>query len=159
MESWAYATDSIGLRVLIEHGVMLLRMEKLSTAGVVVMGEYGITKALQEQNYTIDTLLSKYDGVDWNDCSNWHCNDNVHPSRHGTYDGISMHPYEVVFIKASWHVGVPFADKYADWLTRQHQGQSNAEGVFDREMYFYGMTCALSTLCIASSSTRRHTQS
>lgn len=39
--------------------------------------------------------MAKYDGVDWTDRATWHCNDNVHPSRHGTYDGISMHPYEV----------------------------------------------------------------
>lgn len=57
--------------------------------------------------------------VDWSDKSNWNCNNNVHPSRHGTYDGISMHPYETVFVKASWHVGHPFIDKYADWAMAQ----------------------------------------
>lgn len=38
--------------------------------------------------------------VDWRDSRHWHCNNNVHPSRHGTYDGLSMHPFETIFIKA-----------------------------------------------------------
>lgn len=57
--------------------------------------------------------------VDWRDRANWNCNNNVHPSRHGTYDGVSMHPFETVFVKASWHVGGPFVDKYADWMAAQ----------------------------------------
>jgi len=48
---------------------------------------------------------------------------------------------QVVFLKASWHVGEPFADKYAHWATRQHRGLSNAEGVFDNAMYIYAITC------------------
>ncbi len=34
--------------------------------------------------------------VDWRQQRHWSCNNNVHPSRRGTYDGISMHPYETV---------------------------------------------------------------
>ena len=36
------------------------------------------------------------EGVEWSDDRHWHCNNNAHPSRHGTYDGISMHPFETV---------------------------------------------------------------
>ena len=36
------------------------------------------------------------------DLQHWSCNDNVHSSRAGLYNGISMHPYETVFVKASW---------------------------------------------------------
>lgn len=57
--------------------------------------------------------------VDWRDRRHWRCNNNVHPSRHGTYDAISMHPFETVFIKASWHVGEPFLDKYSAWMLAQ----------------------------------------
>ena len=65
----------------------------------------------------------------------------AHPSRHGTYDGISMHPFEVVFLKASWHVGVPFNDKYAAWHTKKLLGQSTTEGAFYEPMYRYAITC------------------
>lgn len=50
---------------------------KLCDDGVVVMGEYGITAALFDAGYTIDTLMSKYGDVDWKDRSNWNCNDQV----------------------------------------------------------------------------------
>jgi hypothetical protein len=33
-------------------------------------------------------------GVEWAEARHWRCNNNAHPSRHGTYDGISMHPFE-----------------------------------------------------------------
>ena len=52
--------------------------------------------------------------TDWRDVANWNCNDNVHPSRHGTYDGISMHPYETMFVKESWRVGEPFLSRYTN---------------------------------------------
>lgn len=51
-------------------------------------------------------------GVEWSEDRHWRCNNNVHPSRHGTYDGITMHPFETVFIKASWHVGEPHLSHY-----------------------------------------------
>ncbi len=51
-------------------------------------------------------------GTDWRDERHWRCNNNAHPSRHGTYDGISMHPFETVFLKASWHVGEPHLSHY-----------------------------------------------
>ncbi len=35
-------------------------------------------------------------GIDWGDLRHWSCNDNVHPSRDGTYEGISFHPFETV---------------------------------------------------------------
>lgn len=61
---------------------------------------------LAQAGYNIATLLSRYArGIDWSDPQHWACNDNVHPSRAGLYDGISMHPYETVFVKASWWVG------------------------------------------------------
>lgn len=62
-------------------------------------------------------------GVDWRDDKHWGCNDNVHPSRHGTYDGITMHPFETVFVKSSWHVGEPFTSHYSKWFMGYALGQ------------------------------------
>eukprot|EP00892_Ulva_mutabilis_P003939 jgi/Ulvmu1/1917/UM012_0077.1 len=139
LESWAFAIDAEGLKVVLARGVFHLHLCKLCDDGVVVMGEYGITTALFEAGYTIDTLMAKYGNVDWHDRANWNCNDQVHPSRHGTYDGISMNPYEVVFLKASWHVGEPFADKYATWQTRILRGQRSTSGAFDEPMYRFAV--------------------
>ena len=64
-------------------------------------GEYGISQVLLDAGYNLATLMARYaPGVDWRDRVHWHCNNNTHPSRHGTYDHISMHPFETMFIKA-----------------------------------------------------------
>lgn len=55
-----------------------------------------------------------------------------------------MHPYEVVFLKASWFVGVPFADKYAQWQTTILTGGNSAAGSWDEAMYTYAIQCASS---------------
>ena len=81
-----------------------------------------MSTALLSAGYNIATLMSKYQaGVDWRNPENWACNDLVHPSRHGTYDHISMHPFETVFVKASWDVGQPHLDHYSDWLWKHAQ--------------------------------------
>jgi hypothetical protein len=78
--------------------------------------------------------------VDWRDRRHWRCNNNVHPSRHGTYDGITMHPYETLFLKASWHVGEPFLEKYSAWMLKQAAGRDTTGGVFDEPMYRYAIS-------------------
>ena len=108
-----------GLEAVVNAGVFWMRKCKLCTDddGIVVKGEYGLSTALVLAGHNIATLLSKYRvGIDWRDPQHWGCNDQAHPSRHGTYDHISMHPFETVFVKASWHVGQPHLDHYSDWL-------------------------------------------
>lgn len=77
--------------------------------------------------------------TNWRDMANWNCNNNVHPSRHGTYDGISMHPYETMFVKESWHVGEPFLSRYTSWRKEHSAGRPGTEGSFDEDLYFYAM--------------------
>lgn len=103
--------------------------------GVVVRGEYGISRVLLERGYNIDTLMLKYKGINWRDEEHWNCNNNVHPSRIGMYDGISQHPLETVFIKSSWGVGEPFTSHYSSWLTSQSIGEATTKGFFDKAGY------------------------
>lgn len=79
-------------------------------------------------------------GVDWRDERNWECNDNVHPSRHGTYDGIAMHPYETVFVKASWHVGDPYTSRYSRWQLVHLTGDNGTAGQLNETMYRYAIS-------------------
>ena len=66
-----------------------------------VKGEYGLSETLLNAGYNLATLMARYaPGTDWREKRHWHCNNNVHPSRHGTYDNISMHPFETMFVKA-----------------------------------------------------------
>lgn len=82
IESWAFAVDAAGLRVLLEAGTFHLNTCKVCVDGLIVQGEYGIAPALFEAGFTIDTLMSKYGDVDWRNSSNWNCNNQA---RHLTY--------------------------------------------------------------------------
>ena len=78
LESWAFAIDAEGLEIVLERGVFHMHACKLCDDGVVVMGEYGITTALFDRGFTVDTLMAKYGSdVDWHHRSNWYCNDQV----------------------------------------------------------------------------------
>lgn len=144
LESWAFALDQDGLAVAVDAGVFVIRGCKLCTekqAGIVVGGEYGITTAMFSAGYNIATLMSRYArGIDWTDPRHWSCNDNVHPSRAGLYDGISMHPYETIFVKASWHVAEPYTKRYSQWALQHLLGKSGTEGSYNKKLYLYGVS-------------------
>lgn len=140
LESWAFAVDQIGLDILMQEGIFEVRTCKICVEGVVVKGEYGLSEALLQRGYNIATLLSMYPkDIDWRDPRHHTCNDNIHPSRHGTYDSITMHPYETIFVKSSWHVGEPFTSHYSNWFLRHGRGPYNTDGRFDETMYLYAI--------------------
>lgn len=51
-----------------------------------------------------------------------------------------MHPFETVFLKASWHVGEPFVERYAAWMLAQAAGRDTTGGAFDEHMYRYAIS-------------------
>ncbi|KAG2428140.1 hypothetical protein HXX76_011820 [Chlamydomonas incerta] len=144
LESWAMALDDVALQVMIDKGVLKVRMCKTCTDeenGIVVGGEYGITWALFEAGYNVATLMSKYArDVDWRDRRHWGCNDQVHPSRHGTYDGIAFHPYETIFVKSSWHVADPYTRRYSTWVTQHREGDAGTDGEWNEKLYKYAIS-------------------
>lgn len=96
----------------------------------------GASLALLSAGLNIDTLLAKYQGVDWWNQRTWDCNARVRPDAEWTYDGISISPYETVFVPVSlgpaqsdWSF-VRQALKYSAWHEAQTsgtpQGNSNA---------------------------------
>lgn len=80
--------------------------------------------------------------VDWRDQRHWRCNNNVHPSRHGTYAGLAMHPFETVFLKASWHVGEPFVQRYSEWALAQVRRRRGRERVWGSALACVAMGAA-----------------
>ena len=67
-------------------------------------GRRGVWDRHCDAGFKMATLMSRYViGLSpfRRDKINWLCNNNVHPSRHGTYDGISFHPFETIFVKSS----------------------------------------------------------
>ena len=65
---------------------------------MIINGEYKMSRTILKAWYNLDSLLLAYEGVDWQNQSNWECNHMIPPARHQQYgDGISIHPLEVVF--------------------------------------------------------------
>ena len=96
-------------------------------------------------------------GIEWSEERHWRCNNNAHPSRHGTYDGITMHPFETVFVKASWHVGEPHLShytRYALCLTSWLQ-LSCREGLANQEYLQLARKHKVYHLCMYSTLSNR----
>ena len=45
------------------------------------------------------TCLCRYQGVNWQDKAQWHCNSDESPYKESHYDGINVDPLEVLFVK------------------------------------------------------------
>lgn len=84
--------------------------------------------------------------VDWRQQRHWACNNHVHPSRHGTYDGVSFHPFETVFVKSSWHVADPYTAAYTRWVSEHVAGGAGTAGKFNYYMYRYAIRWAVGQL-------------
>ncbi|GFR50778.1 hypothetical protein Agub_g13043 [Astrephomene gubernaculifera] len=144
LESWAVALDQEALQLAMKRGVFRIRTCKTcedEQEGIVVGGEYGLTAVLLEAGYNVATLMSKYArNVDWRDRRHWGCNDMVHPSRHGTYDGIGFHPYETIFVKSSWHVADPYTRRYSTWVTQHKEGDAGTDGEWNEKLYRYAIS-------------------
>lgn len=120
VEGFCFCLDKIGLAIAVDKGTIFTDHKDKTAA--ITNGEYGLSKAIIAKGYTVDCLLYKYQNVDWFDKKNWYLVSNgKFVSRSGTYDGISIHPFEVVFHKWYWShyatkpVSFDFVDKYKKW--------------------------------------------
>ena len=62
----------VGLQVLLDAGHVFQCHPTLKH--VIYHSELGSAKAIFEAGYTIDSLMLRYQGVNWSDTSNWDCN-------------------------------------------------------------------------------------
>lgn len=100
VEGFFFVTDQIGLKCMLEQKTIF--MDHPDKRSAIVHGEYGISRCIFANGYTIDCMLQRYQGIDWTDTSNWRMNENKHPSRNGSYFHTSINPYEVIFHKWFW---------------------------------------------------------
>jgi hypothetical protein len=101
VEGFFFMLDAIGLSVLEEEGTIFYNHANKFYA--IIEGEYGVSRAILKRGYSIDCMLPKYQNMDWRDPKNYRWNENLHPSRKGTYFGRSIQPYEVIFHKWFCH--------------------------------------------------------
>lgn len=122
VEGYLWATDRVGLGIVLNHGPRKVFAQHASKEEAIINGEYAMSTAIFKANYSIATPLLAYRDVDWSD-SGWiskrTCNSFLHPSREGSYYGMSIHPLETVFIKTS-RAGLPRVrpqetDAYTRW--------------------------------------------
>ena len=144
-ESWAFALDTVGLTTAVSastfHAARTCKLCADGDSGIVVGGEYGLSKAMLAHGHGLSVLSSRYDPrVDWASPTHWACNDGAHASRVGTHGGVSMHPFESVFVKTSWGVGEPFASTYARWRLDHAAGKPGTAGVYNETAYRWAIS-------------------
>lgn len=98
-------------------------------------GEHGASLAVLRAGWNLDCLLTRYQGVDWAAAPAWQCNQRVRPDFEGHYDGISVTPYETVFVPVSestaaarWSA-TEAADRYERWADRLLRPAESRPGV------------------------------
>jgi hypothetical protein len=105
VEGFFFVTDVKGLRILFEEKTIFKIHESKYSA--IVYGEYGLSNCILKHGYSIDCMISKYQGIDWTDKKNWNMNNNKHPSRKNSFYSNSLIPYELIFHKWFWTKGDP----------------------------------------------------
>jgi hypothetical protein len=113
LEGFAFALNHEGMRVARRAGVFRPYRTKRDT---ILNAEFGLTEAIFRAGLSVDTLMTKYQRI-WNTSNEMvSCNRHVFPSRTGAVDGFDLHPYEVVFVKAQWHMSYPHLLLYSEWM-------------------------------------------
>lgn len=147
VQSYIVAMDQIGLELLKSDPRVLKCYHKLHDA--IWYAELGSSAAVLNAGYNIDSLMVRYQGLDWRDTRNWQCNAGYNPYAEWMYDGINISPFEVMFIKvkeflldANW-TAATVADKYSKWIMEEEEDITTNEYVknkaYLREVKIIGM--------------------
>eukprot|EP00890_Picochlorum_soloecismus_P001815 jgi/Picsp_1/2634/NSC_00864-R1_hypothetical protein VOLCADRAFT_105929 [Volvox carteri f. nagariensis] len=116
--AWAIDYDAL-TKLISEKGVFRCHKNKWDTK---YYSDAGASLAIFQAGWTIDSLMSRYQGVDWRSSSSWQCNQRVPPDFESHYDGISINPYEIIFVpvKSSTSANrwsfIQQIDRYENWL-------------------------------------------
>eukprot|EP00201_Polytomella_parva_P024552 CAMPEP_0175045490 /NCGR_PEP_ID=MMETSP0052_2-20121109/4456_1 /TAXON_ID=51329 ORGANISM="Polytomella parva, Strain SAG 63-3" /NCGR_SAMPLE_ID=MMETSP0052_2 /ASSEMBLY_ACC=CAM_ASM_000194 /LENGTH=212 /DNA_ID=CAMNT_0016309035 /DNA_START=566 /DNA_END=1204 /DNA_ORIENTATION=+ len=137
LDTYIFAVEASALEVLIKEDVFMY----CGTCVGDLNPEPALTESLLVNNISFTVLMSRYDrNTDWQNKRNWHCNNNVPPAMHGMYDGISVHPFEVMFVKNTWGVAEPYVRRYSDWFFQHLEYDMGTRGDFDEKMYRYAIS-------------------
>ncbi|CAF1281354.1 unnamed protein product [Adineta steineri] len=68
----------------------------------VVYGEIGFAARVLQAGYMIDCLMTKHQKLNFSAIQNRNCNSKSNPLLNKGTDGISLDPYEIVFIKFNY---------------------------------------------------------
>jgi len=116
--AWAIDYDAL-TKLISQKGIFRCHKNKWDTK---YHSDAGASLTIFQAGWTIDSLMSRYQGVDWRSSSSWQCNQRVPPDFESHYDGISINPYEIIFVpvKSSTSANrwsfIQQIDRYENWL-------------------------------------------
>jgi hypothetical protein len=105
VQTYIFATDFVGLKILLKPGNSGATSERGIFACYPTKDHVSINSELPSSNrildsgYMIDSLLTKYQTINFTEPRNRFCNKNQNPYKDKSLDGTSLEPYEVVFVK------------------------------------------------------------
>jgi hypothetical protein len=97
VQSYIWALDFEGLNLLLKHGTIFKCHD--SKKETIKNGEIGASQIILNSGFGIDSLMKKYQGMDFRLYENKGCNNRRNPMVNRGVDGISLDPFEIVFIK------------------------------------------------------------
>ena len=115
-----FATDSYGWELITSKDEIMTCHE--SEWKKRYFSDAGASLEILKAGKGLDCLLTRYQNVDWTSPANWQCNKRVRPDIDLHYDGISMTPYETLFIPISSKItlqrsfSAKIAHKYEEWM-------------------------------------------
>ncbi len=105
VQSYVLVTDFIGFTIMLKPGSHGGSGDKgifgcyPSKDDVSAYSEIASSTRILDAGYMIDCLLTKYQTVDFKQKHNQKCNNNRGPYFDNEFEGMSLEPYEVVFVK------------------------------------------------------------
>lgn len=120
VQSYVLAMDQEALQILKKDNTVLNCYNDRWDA--VYFGELGSSLAVLKAGKNIDSLIPKYQGVDWRTQANWGCNGGINPTGELYFDGMTLGPYDVLFVKLKRLMlegqtpGTTTALRYQNWM-------------------------------------------
>jgi len=97
VQSYLWALDNTGLSFFLKNTtVFSCYKSKIDT---IHTGEVIASEILLRSGFGIDSLMKKYQGIDFRSNINSPCKDSLNPTFKKRVDGITLDPFEVVFVK------------------------------------------------------------
>ncbi|GAB5037916.1 Hypothetical protein NocV09_12400030 [Nannochloropsis oceanica] len=122
VQSMVLATDHFGLKILLNTGVLNC---PASLQDAIFTYELGATAAILDAGFKIDSLLTRYKGIDWRQKRDLHCNAKLNPQLEHMNDGLGLDPFEVVFVKAKEYPLMAAAQAFLHRYTDYAMGRDN----------------------------------
>jgi hypothetical protein len=114
VQSYFMVTDFLGLSLLMrpENGSDVFSCYE-SLSDVTLYSELAASTRILENGFWIDSLQTKYQGMDFSRKENKNCNRGQNPYFDRGVDGLTLDPYETVFVKYNYKAYRAAADRAA----------------------------------------------